>query len=172
MPIDTTHYGEVEDADEYFAMRLHAYAWTESNVDDKPKALWQATQIIDALNFKGDKHAVWTLLQSNPDATDEQIRAADATQVREFPRGADTEVPDSVLAACFEIAYSLLDGKDPELELESLGTISHGLSSVRTTYARNQSPILHTVNGVPSYTAWKLLQPFLRDADSVRLSRI
>lgn len=172
MPIDMTPYGDLTDADEYFANRLHDLAWSGTDVLSHPKALWGATQIIDALNFKGDKHSVWQLLQSNPEATQEQIRAADASQPREFPRGADTEVPNDILIACFEIAYSLLDGKDPELELESLATISQGFSSVRTTYARNQSPNMHTINGVPSYTAWKLLQPFLRDPDSVRLSRV
>lgn len=172
MPIDTTHYGDVDDADDYFAARLHESAWTSADVNDHPKALWAATQIIDTLNFKGDKHTVWLLKQSNTTPTLEQIMAAEASQLREFPRGADIEVPEAILVACFEIAYSLLDGKDPELELESLGVISQGMSSVRTTYARNQVPIAHLINGVPNYQAWRLIQPFLRDPDSIHLSRV
>src|SRR5690606_14958372 len=104
----------------------------------RPKALIAATLIIDTLAFKGRKHSVYTLLQSNPNATVEQVRQAEASQMLEFPRGSDTEVPDAIRVACYEIAYSLLDGKDPEIELENLGISSQGISSVRTTYNRAQ----------------------------------
>ena len=41
-----------------------------------------------------------------------------------------------IRCACYEIGHSLLDGKDPEMELENLGVISQGYGSVRTTYSR------------------------------------
>ena len=90
----------------------------------------------------------------------------------EFPRGADTEVPEAIRIACYEIAHSLLDGKDPELELENLGIVSQGYASVRTTYSRAHVPIEHIVNGVPNVLAWRHLRPFLRDEDAIRLSRV
>ena len=172
MPIDTTYYGDIDDANEYFAARLHELAWSEAEPTDWPKALWAATQIIDTLNYKGNKATVHTLLTNNPDATEEEIRAAEAEQPLEFPRGNDTEVPEAILRACFEIAHSLLDGKDPEIELENLGVISQGYSSVRTTYQRSQVPIEHLINGVPNAMAWRLIRPFLRDGDAIKVSRV
>lgn len=172
MSIASEYYGTLDEADEYFGLRLHEIAWTGSSVSDRPKALWAATQIIDTLNFKGNKNAVHVLLDGNPDATKEQIREAEASQPLEFPRGEDTVVPEDIRRACYEIAHSLLDGKDPEMELENLGIVSQGYSSVRTTYSRNQVPIEHIINGVPNALAWRLIRPFLRDDQQLRLTRV
>ena len=172
MPITSEYYGTLQEAQAYYDGRLHETAWTKAKVADRPKALLAATRIVDTLNFKGNKHAVYQLLQSNPDASDEDIRAQEAAQALEFPRGADTTVPEVIRLATYEIAHSLLDGKDPELELENLGIVSQGLSSVRTTYNRSQVPIEHIVNGIPNALAWRYLRPFLRDEDAIKLSRV
>lgn len=160
------------EATSYFAQRLHETAWSEASDSDREKALIAARGIIDALNYKGHKAAVYTLLQSNPAATQEQIRAADATQPLEFPRGADTAVPDVIRIAGYEIGYALLDGKDPELELENLAVDAMGYGSVKTSYSRTGLPIEHIINMVPSSVAWRLLKPFLRDSDALKLSRL
>jgi hypothetical protein len=172
MAITVAYYGDVAEADEYFSNRLHEYAWTATEAEDRPKALWAATLIIDALNFKGYKSTVYTLLQANANASDEDIRAAEAAQDLEFPRGEDTVTPESIRIACYEIAYSLVDGKDPELELENLGIVSQGFGSVRTSYNRAQVPIEHLINGIPSTQAWRFLKPFLREDDAIKLSRV
>ena len=172
MAIVVTYYGDITEANDYFNNRLHEEAWSSTPAADRPKALWAATLIVDALNFKGAKNAVYTLLQSNPSASDTDIRAAEAGQPLEFPRGADTEVPEAIRMACYEIAHSLLDGKDPELELENLGIVSQGFGSVRTTYNRTQVPIEHIINGIPSSAAWRLLKPFLRDDEAIKVSRV
>ena len=104
--------------------------------------------------------------------TFEEIMAAEGSQELEFPRSADTEVPEAIRRACYEIAHTLLDGKDPELELENLGIVSQGYASVRTTFSRTHVPVEHIVNGVPSALAWRLLLPFLRDDDAIRVSRV
>lgn len=172
MVITPTYYGDVAEADGYFSMRLHEQAWSNASAADRPKALWAATLVIDALNFKGWKHTVYTLYQATSTPTDEQIRAAEANHPLEFPRGADTEVPEDIRIACYEIAHALLDGTDPELELENLGIVSQGFGSVRTTYNRSQIPIEHIINGIPSAQAWRLLKPFLRDDEAIKLSRV
>jgi hypothetical protein len=166
------YYGTLTEADSYFASRLHESAWTDADPADRPKALWAATQIIDGLNYKGNKHSVYMLLDANSAASTSEIQAAEASQALEFPRGADTEVPEAIRRACYEIAYALLDGKDPELELENLSVESMGYGQVRTGYSRNQVPIEHIINMVPSSVAWRLLRPFLRDGDAVKLSRV
>ena len=192
MTINHDYYGTLQEANDYFDHRLHETAWSGADVADRPKALWAATEIIDTLNFKGFKASVWAVLQSKgltdvpheisfvlpngvlstASVTLEEIRAAEAAQVLEFPRGTDTEVPEAIRRACYEIAHSLLDGKDPELELENLGIISQGYSSVRTTYQRSQVPIEHLINGVPNALAWRLIRPFLRDGDQLKITRI
>ncbi len=168
-----TYYGTLQDAEAYFEDRLHADVWADAVVTDRPKALKWATRIIDALNFKGYKATVYTLLQATPNATTAQVRAAEASQELEFPRDADTEVPEAIKRACYEIAYSLLDDRDPEMELETLmvTNLKYG-SLVGTTFERNMSPVEHTVNGVPSMSAWTVLKPFLRDSDEIKLSRV
>ncbi len=180
----TDHYGSVAEATDYFSVRLHEFAWSNAPPIDRPKALIFASRIIDTLNYKGDKKVVNDLLVANScdcDAhtaigsgcvTVEEVQAASLTQNLAFPRGTDTEVPDTILCACFEIAHSLLDGKDPEIELENLGVISQGYASVRTTYSRSQVPIEHLINYVPNALAWRWLKPFLRDEDAIVLRRV
>jgi hypothetical protein len=172
MAITQEYYGDEVEADDYFSKRLHEYAWTEASASDHTKALWAATLIIDALNFKGVKKAVYDLLAANPSASDEEIRVANASQTLEFPRDSDTVVPEAVRIACYEISHSLLDGKDPEMELENLGITSQGFGSVRTSYNRTQIPIEHIINGIPSSQAWRYLMPFLRDDEAIRISRV
>lgn len=172
MAINNTFYGTVEEAAEYFSMRLHEFAWTEASTADRQKALVAARRLIDQLNFKGYRHTVYTLLQSNSEATVAEIQAAEVEQDNEFPRGADTEVPEDIRRAAYEIAHSLLDNKDPELELETLAVTSMGYSGVRTSFERSQVPIEHLVNMIPNALAWRLLKPFLRDDDAIKLSRV
>jgi len=165
-------YGTWADAATYFASRLHELAWSAASLADQNSSLLAATRIIDALNFKGCKSAVHTLLLTAPESTVAEIQAAEASQLLEFPRDADTVVPRPITEATYEIAYALLDGKDPDLELENLVVNSMTYGNVKTVYERTQLPLEHIVNGVPSATAWRMLKPFLREATAVKLSRV
>ena len=175
------YYGSIDDAANYFANRLHAGAWNEADPADRPKALWAATQIIDTLNFKGVKHPVWKLFQEYtaphrspfyPEPTPKQIRQAMLSQPSEFPRDSDTTVPSEIVQACYELAFSLLDGKDPEMELEALGINQLAYGQVQTSFNRQQVPLEHLVNGVPNALAWRLIRPFLASPDEIKLTRI
>lgn len=170
--IDSTFYGTLEEATDYFDLRLHEFAWSAASTKDRQRALIAATRLIDGLNYKGDKHAVYTLLQNNSCVYQEDIQAAEASQPREFPRGADTVVPEDIRRACYELAHSLLDDRDAEMELESLAVTSMGYGSVRTSYERSMLPVEHLVNLIPNALAWRLLKPFLRDDDAIKLSRV
>lgn len=166
-----TFYGDYSDANEYMlTARLHNKAWVKATADERKRAMVQATLLIDMLNFKDKKHAVWQLCTGNPEATDEEIRAAEAAQELEFPRGADTTIPNAIQKACWEIAYELLDGRSPQLEAENLAVVSQGYSSVRTTYQRDV-PIEHLKNFIPSGLAWRWLFPFLLDENQIDLRR-
>jgi len=171
------YYGTIEEANEYFENRLHEEAWSDASSAEQRKALIKSTQIIDGLNFKGDKAAVHAVMYNDDgelidDVTNEEIRDAEWSQDLEFPRGTDEEVPDQIKIASWEIAHALLDGVDPDLELENLGVVSQGIASVRTTYNRNHTQIEHLMNGIPSAAAWRYLRPFLRDGDTIKLSRV
>ena len=166
------YYGTVDEATAYFAGRLHENAWTDADPADRPKALQAATRIIDTLNFKGDKHSAWLLFRDHKRHSLEQIHAAEAAQVLEFPRDSDVEVPEEIRIACFEIAHALLDGRDPELEVEALAITQQNYGSVQTSYSRAGSPLEHVANGVPSVMAWRLLRPFLRSSDEITFSRV
>ena len=163
----------IAEATSYFAQRLHETAWTDASDADREKALIAARGIIDALNYKGiQAQRLYALAARTHPPSQDEIRAAEASQPLEFPRGADTEVPEAIRIAEYEIAYALLDGKDPELELENLAISAMGYGAVKTSYERSQLPIEHIINLVPSSVAWRLLKPFLRDSDALKLSRL
>ena len=184
MALSNATYGDIYEAQDYFDMRLHEFAWSNAKPVDRQKALIAASRIIDYLNFKGSKATVWQMLDSKGCSCDPsealaagcvtvtELQAASLQQELEFPRGQDTEVPEAIRQACYEIAHSLLDDKDPELELENLGITSQGYGSVRTSYSRSHVPIEHLINMVPSALAWRLLKPFIRDDDAIKLRRI
>ena len=152
MALSVEYYGTIHEADIYFAKRLHERTWSQSKAVDHERALWAAALIIDALNYKGNKHS--------------------ESQFLEFPRDADTEVPEEIRVATYEIAHSLLDGKDPDIELEALGIKSYGFQGEAVSNNREQVPIEHIINGVPSTQAWRLLRPYFREDDAIVLSRI
>ena len=137
--------------DTFAAIRLNTESWDEASSNDKTAAVRMATEIIDTLNYIGDR------------TEDEQDL--------EFPRGSDTEIPIAIQRACFEIALALLDGAEPEIDFANQNLVSQGIANVRSTYNRN-SPLPHIIAGVPSSTAWRYLLPFLRDRQAVTISRV
>lgn len=149
-----TAYISVEDAQDYFDERLNTSAWDDHSVsgdNSQEKALKQATRIINRLNFIGDK--------------------TDSAQENQFPRGGDTEIPSDIEIACCEIAIALLDGVDPEIELENLNMKTSAYGQTKVDYDRT-NPAEHIIAGVPSATAWRYLKPYLRDSRLVAVTRV
>ncbi len=167
-----TTYGSLNAANTYFTTRLHSNLWFNETSTERANALYKATSILEMLNYKGCKATVYTALEADSEATQATLRAAEAAQELEFPRDMDTSVPTTIEYATYEIAFALLDGIDPDLELENLAVVSQGYAGVKTTYNRGQQPIEHLINGVPSATAWRMLRPFLRSDGGPKLSRV
>ena len=144
-------YLTIIEAQTYFNTRLHTLPWDCAIDDEKTKALAMATKIIDRLNYEGEK--------------------TDEAQVNQFPRDADIVVPQDIMDATTEIALSLLDGVDPELEFENLAMITQQYGTIKSTYDRsiNQD---YKMAGVPSMTAWRMLKPYLRDSQGIDLNRV
>lgn len=174
----TLYYGLLSEANTYFDERLHSTAWTSADATDLPKALNQARIAIDNLNFKGVKSAVYDIMYDsdgelvNPQPSEVDIIAADATQALEFPRGSDSSVPEQIKQAQWEEAIMLLDGVDPASEYEALRVKSQSYSSVRTTYADDDSSTEHVAYGIVSARAWSLLKPYLLFDCDLRFSRV
>lgn len=172
-----TFYGTLSEAQDYFESRLHSELWDESSVQDRQKAMATATRMIDQLSFVGEKATAYAERQNadDPDCptSDEltAIRAAGLTQELEFPRGTDTDVPTEIEHACYELAFSMLDGRSAEKELEDLATISQGYSAVRRTRDRSFAHE-HLLAGIPSQLAWGFLRPYLRDSKNLRMNRV
>ena len=169
-------YATRAEADAYFATRLHSELWDASTVANRNTVLIQATRIIDDLDFKGMKNTaflVWEPIKTKilTDADILSINNAGATQALEFPRGIDTNIPEDIKKATYEIAFALLDGRDVDADVEGLQQVSQGFSSVRTTYTRAYLPE-HLVNGVPSPTAWRYLKRYVKDRAGIRVSRV
>lgn len=144
-------YLTIPEAQTYFNTRLHTEPWDCAIDDQKTKALAMATNIIDRLNYEGEK--------------------TNEAQVNQFPRDADTVVPQDIMDATTEIALSLLDGVDPELEFENLAMTTQQYGSIKSSYDRsiNQD---YKMAGVPSMTAWRMLKPYLRDNLGIDLNRV
>ena len=144
-------YLTIIEAQTYFNTRLHTQPWDYAIDDEKTKALAMASKIIDRLNYEGEK--------------------TDEAQVNQFPRDADIAVPQDIMDATTEIALSLLDGVDPELEFENLAMITQQYGTIKSTYDRsiNQE---YKMAGVPSMTAWRMLKPYLRDSQGIDLNRV
>ena len=177
MAINVTYYGTLVEAQEYFDGRLHEWAWSAASEGDRERALIAARRLIDGLAYKGYKHATYLVYETYDsgvvltEAQLEAMRTAEASQLNEFPRGADTEVPEDICIAQYELAHSMLDNKDPEMELESLAVTSSTYGGVKTMFNREQLPIEHLINMIPNALAWRLLRPYLRDSRGIVISR-
>ncbi len=169
-------YGTIARANDYFAVRLHSELWDATTPLDRAKAIKTATTMMDHLNFAGEKHEAF-LAREGFDAvclTELQQKAiwdAGVTQGLEFPRGSDIFIPRDIELACYDLAFALLDGVDPEIEFQNQSTISEGFASVRDTKDRSFVQE-HIHAGIPSLSAWSRLRRYLRDVGSIQLSRV
>lgn len=144
-------YANIAEANTYLTRKLHTYPWDSATNDQRNKALCEATTRIDRLRFRSSK--------------------CSDSQVLEFPRTAWDPTPDAIKWACVELAVSLLDDVDPDLEVENLDVSSEGVSSARATYAR-QNVAEHLAAGIPNALAWKFLMPYLARRRRLTLSRV
>jgi hypothetical protein len=98
--LEPIFYGSINDADAYFGNQLFVADWTGASDDDKQKALITASIMVDRLRFKGVKNSLWDALVAaggdpsktgdellaGASLTEREIEAANAEQVKQFPR--------------------------------------------------------------------------------------
>jgi hypothetical protein len=166
-------YATVEYAEDYFKFRLNSDAWNEAETDDKCKALVTATRCIDRLNFAGLRTYDYNRLlpiEFRIPIPRELAPSPLPGQTLEFPRNGDTTIPQDIMDATCEQALALLDGFDPELEMQGLGTLSQRFASAGTTFdpAQARMAIRHGL----TFKAWNLLFPYLGDPAEVVTKRV
>jgi hypothetical protein len=145
-----SYYGTVEGADVYFSFKLYGSVWLQRDFDDKVKALMEATTRVDFLNFIGDK--------TDPD------------QPLQWPRNGSQIVHDAIKRATYEVAFQLLDGRDPDLEFELLRKDTVNVGPSTSSLNTNILPE-HIVHGIPSALAWRFLKPLVRRNTEIKLHR-
>ena len=146
-----SNYVDAAYADTYFSTRLRTASWDDATSADQEAALTMATNAIDQLNFLGEK--------------------AEEDQENQFPRGDDTTIPTAIKQATCEVAIAFLDGVEPDKEFENLFKTSNAFGGVRTTFDGDAIPEYFAA-GIPSFSAWRLILPFLRDLRVLKLRRV
>lgn len=145
-------YMTVDEANTYvFENKLDSYPWDNVTDTQKGIALNLAAEAINRLSFKGSRTVTG--------------------QTHEFPRGGDTSFPAAIEKACAEIAFALIDGRNPEYDYESLRVSQDKVSGVEITSEVDVAQP-HIAAGIPSATAWNMLTPYLRNIDTGRLERV
>jgi hypothetical protein len=143
-------YVTVSEAETYLSDRLYIEPWEDALEANKLKALKMATRSIDSLRFRGDK--------------------TEDDQEKEFPRG-DNITPQAILDAVVELALALLDDRRPGEEMDDARIKNQGFGGSRTTYETENVPE-YIKAGIPSYEAWKLISPYLKNISGIQLNRV
>lgn len=163
--ISISYYGSLSSSDLFFSNRLNVRKWNNSSNSDKIKALTMATQLIDRLNFSGDKTNTGQVLQFPRKNT----YVNPLTQVSSTT--SDANVPEDIKIATYLIAYKLLDGYDPDTQVQMLAVSMNKYQNVQTYYNRDYIPE-YMLAGIPSAEAWNCVRPYLRDPREINLSRV
>jgi len=146
------NYITVEEANTYISSnKLQRRSWEAAIDPDKEIAITMATRAIDRLAYRGEKNST--------------------TQENQFPRGTDTTVPQDILDACAELAFVFMDGVDQEAEFDNLVVLSKKFGPVSTT-SKEDGAKPNIAAGIPSYAAWALLLPYLRDVRYITIERV
>ncbi len=140
--VGTNCYIDIEDADEYFALKYGADSWEALSDEDKDKLLISATRKIDRLPLRGTKRIY--------------------NQSLAFPRYTDT-IPTEVAQATCEEAFAMLNtAANKRKELQRQGVKSFSIGKLSETFQGSQSLSL------VSEEAKELLRPWIAGTVSIR----
>lgn len=146
------NYITTEEADTFIASnKLQRDSWNRATDGDKTIAITMATRAIDRLVYKNEKTS--------------------STQENEFPRGSETSVPQDIKDACAELAFEFIDGRDRNIEFDSL-TVQGSRFGPVTSTSKGKTNRQHIAAGIPSFEAWTLLIPYLVDISSMTVVRV
>lgn len=145
----TNSYATVEEADAYFALRLHSNAWTAATPSFKEAALVSATKAIEWLSLAGSK--------------------ADEDQALEFPRLGQESVPQGIIDAVFEEAIARLEsGNSQRLRLQREGVTQASVGRTSESYAKNSNGGNAKPKNLLSSEATQLLSRYIQTSFRMR----
>lgn len=145
-------YGSVFCGDIYFSNLFGREEWKCASDQDKNAALFEATQSIDRFNYLGQKTT--------------------CTQKLQFPRGNDTCVPKDIEYATYEEAYQILTGRSNEDELAAFRMQQQRFGPVHVQYMPGARLPPNVAAGILSSKAWRLIAPYFRRAEEIKLIRV
>lgn len=138
---------QIHEADAYLLYSLKKRVW--DIFIDKEAALVSATRIIMNLPLKVE---TLTILEEHLSEVE------------------DVVIDSKIKEACIEIALSLADGIDPEMEYRQLAKTTQGYGPLRQT--KNTEMVeQYLAMGIPCLNAWVRLLPFLKVDRLVVLER-
>ena len=152
------YYGTVEGGDLYFNRRFHTWDWANGTLEDKVKAMYQATESIDQFCYAGDPVEEDQGLQFPRDRTEDN---GDVVLI-----GDTADVPEQIVESAYLIAEALMSGRDPQTEFEAQNVKVETFGPIRTEMATGVGPQAHISNLIPSPVAWTKILPFLRISTS------
>ena len=142
-------YVTLAEAETFFNNRLIDSAWDDATNDNRSKALNMSASALNRLNYAGKRNSL--------------------TQVHPFPRDDDSVIPQIMQDACCLVAAKFLDDFTIDQLRDEARFKIQGYSTVKTTYKDGDLP--HYMSGIPSAEAWDMIQPFLRQVDTIQLNR-
>lgn len=168
---NTTAYLTRDDAQTYFDLRLNADAWNDATPQQQDAALFQATKAIDRLNYAGVRLSDYQTSVLGQVVTSQSLEFPRVTIQLKDPVANPPTTPEDILTACCLIALALLDGVDPEIEAQNVGTLHQGFSALRETY--DPTVIRESYRaGIASVEAWNYLVPYLQDPRNISFRRV
>ena len=162
--VGTNTYITVAAAGTYFALAIHASAWSSASNTEKEQSLATATRSLDRQKWLGDKYE---------DAP---------TQLLEFPRSGlidkngdavdETTVPQEILDATCEYALGLLNNpalqndSNTDSNIKKLVAGSAEIEYIRGTSGPRFPTILNELIGIWLTSAFNYSGPFISGADN------
>ena len=134
---------------EYKTYILNNFESDEYTDNEITRSLNRATKILDRLNW---------------------LNTANETD-HAWPRYDESDIPDSIKEATILMAFDLLNGIDPDKEIESLNLTSAAYGSLRTSYTRDQIPA-YILAGITSAKVWSYILPYLNENNQIKLQRV
>lgn len=145
-------YGSIALADAYWDARLYGQLWTIQSTTTKNQALQTATDRINALPLEG-----------TPDTSNDEGYF--------YPLDGETEVPQGILNATYELALCLIQNPPPRSGGSGTGNVKRAkIGATETEFFGYVAPWISA--GIPCQDVWRLLGPYLCDPNELVIVRV
>lgn len=138
--------GALHEAEVYFGTKFFNEPWMDATQERKLAALRESTLIMMRLSCP-------------------PLYLEDGITLANWPA-----IPRDLRYGCYENAYGLLNGINPDDNYKRLSTLSRAGAGTKTEYRPDVFPE-YIRAGVTTASAWSLIRPYILDDRSFRISR-